>query len=153
MIHMRTIYPKSVPKITGTTHKSISNLYLSNSFKLRQLILLCFIFIESKTYVTSYVDEDVFKLLYDFFLHQLSSIIASAIGARHANSEYIFVPPKLIEATLIFFNSPLSIIARYCQKNFYIGTWTNRCWVIFESAICSFMNSIGIFFIMFKAIT
>ena len=108
MTYMRTIYPKSVPKITGISHKSFSNLYLSNSFKLMQLIqsFTLFCFYESKSYITSHVDEYIFKLLYESSLHQLSSIIASAIGTTlfaHVNLEWIFIPRKSRESTIPFF--------------------------------------------------
>ena len=112
--------------------------------------------VQSKIYVTSHVDEDIFKLLYESFLHQLSSIIASAIGTTlfaYVNFEYIFVPRKSREATLLFFYSMISIIAYCCQSFFYIGTWTNRCRVILESTIRTFMNRIGLFFIMLKVIS
>ena len=87
---------------------------------------ILFFSFESKSYVTSHVDADVFK----FCLHQLSSIIASAIGTTlfaHVNFEYVFVPQKSREATLLFFYSPLSIISHYSQKIFYIGTCANSC--------------------------
>ena len=77
---------------------------------MKQLIqsFTLFCFSQSKSYVTSHVDDDVFKLLYESFLHQLSSIIASTIGTTlfaHVNFEYIFVPQKSKEATLLFLQS------------------------------------------------
>ena len=82
-------------------------------------VLHCF-----KSYVTSHVDEDGFKLLYESFLHHLPSIIASVIGTTlfaHINFEYIR-STKIKRSHFTYFYSLFSIIAHYCQRFFYIGT-------------------------------